>query len=95
MGNANRRLMRHGMLLFLRALVAGLAEQGVTNVRMGLAAHLKGVMNGTFLVALVAIWTRWDPGSSDVFGPTVARVYSLLRRVNSCSRGIAIVPINC
>jgi len=25
---------------------------------MGLAAHLEGVMNGTFLVALAAIWTE-------------------------------------
>jgi len=27
-------------------------------VRMGLAAHLEGVMNGTFLVALGAIWSE-------------------------------------
>jgi hypothetical protein len=29
-----------------------------TNMRMGVAAHLEGVMNGTFLVALGAIWTE-------------------------------------
>ena len=28
------------------------------NVRMGLAAHLEGVMNGTFLLALGAVWTE-------------------------------------
>lgn len=27
-------------------------------MRMGLAAHLEGVMNGTFLLALGAIWTE-------------------------------------
>jgi hydroxylaminobenzene mutase len=58
MGDANRRLMWHGMLLFLLGLVTGLVEQRFTNMRMGLAAHLEGVMNGTFLVALGAIWTE-------------------------------------
>ena len=54
----NRRLMWHGMFLFLLGLVTGFAEQNFANVRMGLAAHLEGVMNGTFLVALGAIWTE-------------------------------------
>jgi hydroxylaminobenzene mutase len=50
--------MWHGMFLFLLGLGTGLFEQSFTNVRMGLAAHLEGVMNGTFLVALGAIWTE-------------------------------------
>jgi hydroxylaminobenzene mutase len=33
------------------------AETQFANMRMGLAAHLEGVMNGTFLIALGAIWT--------------------------------------
>jgi hydroxylaminobenzene mutase len=57
-GDANRRLMWYGMLLFLLGLVTGLVERRFTNMRMGLAAHLEGVMNGTFLVALGAIWTE-------------------------------------
>jgi len=52
----NRRLMWHGMFLFLLGLLTGFAEQRFTNVRMGLAAHLEGVMNGTLLLALGAIW---------------------------------------
>lgn len=56
MENANRRLMWHGMFLFLLGLFTGFAESHVANVRMGLAAHLEGVMNGTFLIALGAIW---------------------------------------
>jgi hydroxylaminobenzene mutase len=55
---ANRRLMWHGMFLFLLGLVTGFAEQHFANVRMGLAAHLEGVMNGTFLVALGAAWNE-------------------------------------
>jgi hydroxylaminobenzene mutase len=46
------------MFLFLLGLFAGFVEQEFTNPRMGLAAHLEGVMNGTFLVALGAIWTE-------------------------------------
>ena len=58
MENANRRLMWHGMFLFLLGLVTGFAEPRFANIRMGLAAHLEGVMNGTFLIALGAIWNE-------------------------------------
>ena len=54
----DRRLMWHGMFLFLLGLITGLVEQRFTNIRMGLSAHLEGVMNGIFLVALGAIWNR-------------------------------------
>ena len=46
------------MFLFLLGLITGALEQRFTNVCMGLAAHLEGVMNGTFLLALGAIWTH-------------------------------------
>ena len=58
MKDFNRRLMFHGMLLFIVGLLTGFAEQHFANVRMGLAAHLEGLMNGIFLLALGAIWTR-------------------------------------
>jgi hydroxylaminobenzene mutase len=50
--------MWHGMLLFLLGLATGFVEQRFTNVRMGLAAHLEGVMNGIFLLALGAVWNE-------------------------------------
>ena len=56
MDTNNRQLMWHGMFLFLLGLVTGLLEQHFTNVRMGLSAHLEGVMNGIFLLALGAVW---------------------------------------
>jgi hydroxylaminobenzene mutase len=46
------------MLLFLLGLLTGFVEQKFVNPRMGLAAHLEGVMNGTFLVALGAVWAQ-------------------------------------
>lgn len=56
MNDTNRRLMFHGMSLFLLGLLTGFAEQHFANIRMGLAAHLEGVMNGIFLLALGAVW---------------------------------------
>jgi hydroxylaminobenzene mutase len=50
--------MWHGILLFLLGLLTGFAEQRFANPRMGLAAHLEGVMNGTFLLALGAAWSE-------------------------------------
>jgi (hydroxyamino)benzene mutase len=52
------RLLWHGFLLFLLGLVAGFAVPAVANPRMGLSAHLEGVMNGLFLVALGLVWQR-------------------------------------
>jgi hydroxylaminobenzene mutase len=46
------------MFLFLLGLLTGFAEQKFVNPRMGLAAHLEGVMNGTFLIALGAVWAE-------------------------------------
>jgi hydroxylaminobenzene mutase len=54
----DRRLMFHGMCLFTLGLITGFAEQHFANVRMGLAAHLEGVMNGIFLLALGAAWSH-------------------------------------
>jgi hydroxylaminobenzene mutase len=58
MDDTKRRLLWLGMLLFLIGLLTGLIEQTFNNPRMGLAAHLEGVMNGTFLIALGAIWSE-------------------------------------
>jgi (hydroxyamino)benzene mutase len=58
MKSVNRRLMWHGMFLFLFGLLTGFAETHFANVRMGLAAHLEGVINGIFLLALGAAWNE-------------------------------------
>src|SRR6476619_7472215 len=56
MDYGKRRIIWNGMFLFLLGLLTGLVEQKFANIRMGLAAHLEGVMNGTFLIALGAVW---------------------------------------
>jgi (hydroxyamino)benzene mutase len=58
MEDTQRRLIWHGMFLFLLGLLTGFAESNFANVRMGLAAHLEGVMNGIFLVALGSAWAK-------------------------------------
>jgi len=58
MEDDRRRLLWYGMFLFLLGLLTGFVEQKFSNPRMGLAAHLEGVMNGTFLVAVGAVWSE-------------------------------------
>jgi hydroxylaminobenzene mutase len=58
MDDRKRQLIWHGMFLFLLGLLTGFLEQQFQNPRMGLASHLEGVMNGTFLIALGAVWTE-------------------------------------
>ena len=53
-----RRLFWHGIFLFLLGLVVGAFVQRMTNPRMGLSAHLGGVMTGTFLAVLGALWAE-------------------------------------
>ena len=89
METANRRLMWHGMFLFLLGLFTGFAEAHVANVRMGLAAHLEGVMNGIFLVAIGAIWqnVRLAPRAKTVaywlslYGTYVNWLFTLLASI--------------
>lgn len=52
------KLIFSGLLLFLTGLVIGLFVQNMANPRMGLSAHLEGIMNGMFLVILGLIWNR-------------------------------------
>src|SRR5262245_39658110 len=55
---ARRRLVRHGMVLFMLGLFAGVAVPEFTNPRMGLSAHTATVMVGIFLLALGAVWSE-------------------------------------
>ena len=56
MENTRRRLLWHGVFLFLLGLITGLVEPKFANPRMGLAAHLEGVMNGILLLSFGAVW---------------------------------------
>lgn len=58
MSDRKRRLLWHGAFLFLLGLLTGLVQQQLNNPRMGLSAHLEGLMNGTFLLAVGAAWSE-------------------------------------
>jgi hydroxylaminobenzene mutase len=52
----SRKLKMLGIVLFLLGLITGFLIMTIKNPRMGLAAHLEGVMNGTFLVVAGFLW---------------------------------------
>ncbi len=53
-----RVLIGLGALLFLLGLLTGVLVPAFRNPRLGLSSHLEGVMNGTFLMVLGAVWHR-------------------------------------
>jgi hydroxylaminobenzene mutase len=53
-----RRLLWHGVLLFLLGLFTGLAIPIIGNHRMGLSAHLEALLNGILLLALGCLWPQ-------------------------------------
>lgn len=53
-----RKLKMLGMVLFLLGLITGFVIMKFVNPRQGLAAHLEGVMNGTFLVVAGFVWNE-------------------------------------
>ncbi|MDP3459454.1 MAG: hypothetical protein Q8S09_09285 [Hyphomonas sp.] len=53
-----RRLILLGAVLFLLGLLSGLVTGLMANPRMGLSAHMQGLTNGVFLIALGAVWHR-------------------------------------
>lgn len=56
MSNRYRQLVSAGILLFLLALFTGMIFPQLKNPRMGLSAHLVGLIGGLFLMALGLIW---------------------------------------
>ena len=52
-----KKLIAAGAILFLIGLLTGFIIPTFVNPRMGLASHLEGVMNGTFLIALGVAWS--------------------------------------
>jgi hydroxylaminobenzene mutase len=52
------RLLRVGIVLFLFALLVGLAVPRFAVPRLGLSAHLLGLMQGTFLLVAGSLWPK-------------------------------------
>ncbi len=58
MREKGQSLLALGVVLFMLGLLSGFAIQAMANPRMGLAGHLEGVMNGTFLMVVGVAWVR-------------------------------------
>ncbi len=58
-----QNLLGLGALLFLLGLFSGFAIPEMTNPRMGVAGHLEGVMNGTFLIVIGVAWSKFNLAS--------------------------------
>jgi hydroxylaminobenzene mutase len=58
--NRRHQLYVAGVGLFLLALITGMIFPALANPRMGLSAHLVGLLGGLFLVALGVIWPEKD-----------------------------------
>lgn len=54
----SRRLLQLGVLLFLGALLIGLAIPALAVPRLGVAAHLNGLIGALFLVVLGLVWPQ-------------------------------------
>jgi (hydroxyamino)benzene mutase len=58
----SHRLIQMGMLLFLFSLLVGLAVPKFTTPRVGLSAHLLGIMQGIFLMVIGLLGPRLKLG---------------------------------
>ncbi len=58
MESQSRRLLQFGISLFLIAIVLGFFIQRFAIPRVALSAHLIGIMQGLFLVAVGLLWQR-------------------------------------
>lgn len=58
----NKNIVRHGLILILLALVAGLFVQAMPIPRLGLSAHTIGILSGVLLIALGAVWQLFTLG---------------------------------
>ncbi len=55
---AKRAMLKWGVLLVLLSTVQGFGLQLFANPRVGLSAHVDGLMSGTLLIALSAAWQQ-------------------------------------
>lgn len=54
----DRLLLQTGILLFLLGLITGFIVPILASPRLGVTAHLEGVMNGMFLIGFGLLWNR-------------------------------------
>jgi len=53
-------MMRHGFILILLALLTGIVVPSATLPQLALSAHTIGILGGTLLIAVAAVWQHFD-----------------------------------
>jgi (hydroxyamino)benzene mutase len=99
LGRQGHRLIQVGIGLFLFAALVGLAVPHFTVPRLALSAHLIGILQGVFFVAVGQIWPKLtlNPGACKVafwlliYGSIAALVSNLLAA--GWGAGNSIMPI--
>ena len=56
----NRRIIRHGFILILIALVTGFLLPTMQIPRLGLSAHTIGILSGVLLIGIGASWSAFN-----------------------------------
>jgi hydroxylaminobenzene mutase len=56
----NRAIIRHGFILILLALISSLFIPAMQIPRLGLSAHTIGLLGGTLLIAIGAVWQQFS-----------------------------------
>jgi (hydroxyamino)benzene mutase len=92
-------LLQTGVLLFLLALLVGIAIPRFTLPRLALSVHLLGIAQGTLLIAVGAAWSRFALTRAmsraayvlGIYGCGAAWIANLLGAV--WGAGSAMVPI--
>lgn len=56
----NNKIIRHGFILILLALISGLFIPAMTIPRLGLSSHTIGIVSGVLLISIGAIWQQFS-----------------------------------
>lgn len=59
----NRSLLRHGFILVLLSLFSAFFIPKLAIPRLGLSAHTIGILSGTLLIAIAAVWQQFSLSS--------------------------------
>ena len=56
----NNKIIRHGFILILIALISALFIPSMAIPRLGLSAHTIGILSGVLLISIGAIWQQFS-----------------------------------
>ena len=76
MDDAKRRLLWHGILIVFLGLLTGALVPSYANPRLGLSAHVGGVMTGTLVAVIGVLWGELSLTPTAARGLFWATLYS-------------------